>query len=168
MEPSDVQIVLTDVDGVLTDGRIVLSDGGEELKHFSVLDGLGIRLLQSAGIPVGFLSSRKSSAVEARARSLDVRFCGTGIENKRSYLLDLFEREGFAPEAACFIGDDLVDIPCLRLVGYPVAVANARPEVKECAEYVTRERGGHGAFREVAELILKARADWEKILERYR
>ncbi|MBN1442028.1 MAG: HAD hydrolase family protein [Planctomycetes bacterium] len=168
MDPASVQLVFTDVDGVLTDGRIVLSDGGEELKHFSVLDGLGVRLLQSAGIPVGFLSSRESAPVEVRARSLGVRFCAIGVEDKRSYLLDLFEREGFSPEAACFVGDDLVDIPCLHLVGFPVAVANARQEVKECAEYVTRERGGHGAFREVAELILKARGDWEKILERYR
>ena len=174
MAPENAKMVIADVDGVLTDGIIGLNERGEEFKHFSVQDGLGVRLLQKAGIAVGFLSSRESPIVGLRAESLGVRLHFSGVREKRPKLEEILdsarlesgERVGAAE--VCYIGDDLVDIPCLRIVGFPVAVANARQEVKEHAAYVTKAAGGQGAFREVAELILKAQGLWEPLLETFR
>lgn len=168
MPPQNVKLILTDVDGVLTDGSIVLNDRGEELKQFSVQDGLGVRLLQMAGIGVGFISSRESPVVQRRAEDLGVRLHFSGVKEKRPKLEEILRAEGIEAEETCYLGDDLLDIPCLRLVGFPVAVANARKEVKALAEYITRETGGQGAFREVCELVLKARGFWEPTVEKFR
>ena len=162
-----MQLVVCDVDGTLTDGVISVDERGGELKRFSVVDGLGITLLIEAGVDVAFLSARRSSVVRHRADELGVRLCWDGIREKRPHLEAVLEERGLAPSDVCFVGDDLNDIPCLRLVGFPVAVANARPQVKEHAAYVTEASGGHGAVREVAELVLEARGLWKSLLEKY-
>lgn len=167
MIASSVQLVVCDVDGTLTDGVIGLDERGEEFKHFSVVDGLGIALLIEAGIDVAFLSARKSGAVRHRAEGLGVSLCWDGVREKRPHLETVLEKRGIDAKNVCFVGDDLNDLPCLRLVGFPVAVANARPEVKEHSVYVTEASGGHGAVREVAELVLEARGLWKPLLEKY-
>jgi 3-deoxy-D-manno-octulosonate 8-phosphate phosphatase (KDO 8-P phosphatase) len=168
MPPHEVKLVISDVDGVLTDGTIGLNERGEECKTFSVRDGMGVTLLKLSGIEVGFLSSRQSSVVRHRAEGLGVSIHFSGVEAKLPQLEAILRSTGIPAGEMCYLGDDLVDIPCLRLAGFPVAVADAHPEVKRYAEYITRLRGGQGAFREVAELILRARAAWRPLLEKFR
>ena len=162
-----IKLLLLDVDGVLTGGEIVLTSSGEEIKVFSVLDGMGIKLLQKAGIEVAILSSRKSKVVELRAKELGIKRVIQGeLEKLKAFKL-LLEETGLSPEEVAYVGDDWVDIPVLRKVGLAVAVANAWDPVKEYAHYVTKIPGGKGAVREVAELILKAKGLWEKALYSY-
>jgi 3-deoxy-D-manno-octulosonate 8-phosphate phosphatase (KDO 8-P phosphatase) len=168
MPPEPVKLVICDVDGVLTDGRVGIDAQGREFKQFSILDGTGITYLQRSGVEVGFLSGRPSEVVTHRARELGLSIALNGVTDKRPALESILERTGRRPAELCYVGDDLIDIPCLRLAGYPVAVANCHPEVKRFAEYITQTRGGDGAVREVAEVILKAQGRWEAIMERYR
>ena len=162
-----VKLVVCDVDGTLTDGVIGMNVHGEEFKNFSVLDGMGINWLLRAGIGVAFLSARKSAIVEKRAAELGVENCWSGVSEKLSHLEAFLEKNGLDWKEVCFVGDDLNDLPCLSRAGFGVAVANARPELRERARYTTEARGGNGAVREVAELILKAQDHWKSVLERY-
>lgn len=163
----NVRLVVCDVDGVLTEGNVSLDARGDESKSFSVTDGIGIRLLVSQGIQVGFLSGRKSAAAARRAGELGVNFCRDGVGDKRQELAGILDSLGVRPGEMCYIGDDLIDLSCLLLSGFPVAVANAHPEVKRCAAYITRSVGGRGAVREVAEVILRAQNQWCTVLQRY-
>ncbi len=167
MPPEAVRIVVCDIDGVLTDGRVLIDAAGRESKSFSVVDGTGIKYLMRSGIEVGFLSGRSSDAALHRARELGVSRIRIGVDEKRPALEEMLRQAGRRPDELCFIGDDLIDIPCLLLAGWPVAVANAHPEAKKAARYVTAARGGDGAVREVAEAILEAQGKWEAILGRY-
>jgi 3-deoxy-D-manno-octulosonate 8-phosphate phosphatase (KDO 8-P phosphatase) len=167
MPAEAVKLLICDVDGVLTDGRIGLDSEGRESKQFSILDGTGITYLQRSGVEVGFLSGRPSEVVGHRARELGVAIALVGVHEKRQALEGILEKAGRKPAELCYMGDDLIDLPCLRLAGFPVAVANSHPELLKAAEYVTRARGGEGAVREVAELILKAQGNWDRILGRY-
>ncbi|HLU48530.1 MAG TPA: HAD hydrolase family protein, partial [Planctomycetota bacterium] len=145
-----------------------LTESGEEIKRFSIQDGFGVELLRSVGIEVAFLSGRASRIVEHRARGLGITLHFHGIREKRPQLEAILRERSIEPIDVCYIGDDFLDMSCLRHVGFPVAVANAREEVKREARYVTRASGGDGAFREVAELILQARGQWEALVETYR
>ena len=167
MPAESVKLVVCDVDGVLTDGRIGIDADGREFKLFSVADGTGIKYLQHSGIEVGCLSGRDSEAVRRRAAELGVGIYRGGVVEKRKALEEILAERGRQAAELCYIGDDLIDIPCLLLAGHPVAVANAHPEVQKVARQVTRSRGGEGAVREVAESILKAQGSWERILGRY-
>ncbi len=162
-----VKMLLLDVDGVLTGGEIIISSSGEEIKVFSVLDGMGIKLLQRAGIEVAILSSRKSKVVELRAGELGIKRVIQGELEKLKAFEKLLEETNLSPEEVAYVGDDWVDIPVLKRVGFAVAVANAWPPVKEYAHYITHLPGGKGAVREVAELILKAKGLWERALSSY-
>ena len=167
MSADNVHFVVCDVDGTLTDGVIGINDRGEEFKNFSVIDGMGIRLLMDAGIEVALLSARRCPAVDHRARGLGIRLCQTGISRKKEHLEDLIRGQELEPDQVCYIGDDVNDLPCLGLVGFPVAVANAHAEVRKRAEYVTSADGGQGAVREVAELVLEARGFLKSVLEKF-
>ena len=162
----NVKLLLLDVDGVLTDGRIVLGSYGDELKNFDVGDGLGVILAKRVGIKCVIITARSSKIVKIRAKHM-------GIEKiyeshyKIKYLRDITRRFRVKEEEICFIGDDLIDIPILKRIGLAVAVANARPEVKEVAHYITKAQGGRGAVREVCEIILKARGKWEAATKKY-
>ncbi len=162
-----VRCILFDVDGVLTDGKIHLGTGGAEWKAFDLRDGSGIKLAQSAGLRVGFVSGRPSEATTRRARELAVDWLFQGARDKGECVLELRRRAGLSPEQVCFVGDDLLDIPALRQVGFPVAVADAAPEVKAEASYVTKRTGGNGAAREVVELIVRSQKLWQQSLETY-
>jgi 3-deoxy-D-manno-octulosonate 8-phosphate phosphatase (KDO 8-P phosphatase) len=163
----NIRMLLLDVDGVLTNGTIVYTAEGEEYKCFNTQDGLGIRLLLHEGIRVGLISGRDSKAVLRRAEDLGLTDVYQGIGDKVAVFNTLREKTHISPDAVCFIGDDLVDLPLLAQVGFAVAVANAVHEVKLHADYVTTNPGGNGAVREVCELILKSQGKWDHCLSRY-
>jgi 3-deoxy-D-manno-octulosonate 8-phosphate phosphatase (KDO 8-P phosphatase) len=156
-----VKILILDVDGVLTDGRIIINDRGEETKSFNVKDGYGIRALLDTGIDVAVITGRRSGVVEHRAKDLGIKSVYQGVTDKKSACIRLLEEKRLTSDQACYIGDDLPDIPVLRYVGMPVAVADAVKEAREAALYITEKNGGNGAVREVCELILKARDAWQ-------
>lgn len=167
-----VKLVVLDVDGVMTDGGIyygVAPEGGTlELKRFEITDGLGIKLLQRAGIEVAFVTGRHSEIVELRARELGVQEIHQDPAAKKLPIVrGILDRKGLDWSAVAFVSDDLADLPVLRRCGLPVAVANAVPEVSDTARWHTQRRGGAGAVREFAEALLKARGEWDSVLASY-
>jgi 3-deoxy-D-manno-octulosonate 8-phosphate phosphatase (KDO 8-P phosphatase) len=164
-----VRLFLCDVDGVLTDGSVFLG-GAREIKRFNIRDGLGLIFLRRAGFKVGWVSARPSPVTEARAAELKIDFLvqqGDRL-SKTGAVEKLLRRTKLEWDAVCFVGDDVVDLGPLTRAGLAVAVADARPEVKAAAHYVTRTTGGHGAVREVAEMILQAQGKWNSIVANYR
>lgn len=153
-----------DVDGVLTDGRIWLQswpDGtAQEIKGFSAYDGAGLKLARIAGLRTGIITGRDSAATARRAKELDMEFVYQGRAEKLEAYEAALRKAGVSDKEVCFIGDDLPDLPLFARVGLAVAVANASPETKQAAHYVTKRAGGDGAAREVVELILKAQGKW--------
>lgn len=162
-----VTCLLMDVDGVLTDGKLHFTSGGEEFKTFDVLDGHGIAMAQRAGLVIGFISGRPSTATAKRAADLGVKIVMQAPVNKAEMLAEIKHKHRLKDEEIAFIGDELVDLPVLRRVGLAVAVPNGVAEVKAAAHYVTRRHGGDGAVREVIEMILKARGLWQKATAKY-
>jgi len=156
-----VSFLILDVDGVMTDGGIVYSEQGEEVKVFNVRDGLGIKMLIREGIKVAIISGRKSKAVDCRAEELGIIDVYQGVTDKVAVFEEILKKSKIRPDQVGFIGDDLVDLPLLSNVGFSVAVSDAVDEVKENVDYVTKQRGGNGAVREVCELLLKAQGKWE-------
>jgi len=156
---------------VLTDGKTYnfIDTRGRtvELKACDTQDGIALVWLTENGVKTGIISGRTSEGLAARARGLRMDFIIQGKVHKIPSFEAILKKSGLRPEQAAFIGDDLQDIPLLRRVGWAVAVANARPEVKRAAHTVTRCRGGEGAVREAAEFILKAQGTWPKILEQF-
>jgi 3-deoxy-D-manno-octulosonate 8-phosphate phosphatase (KDO 8-P phosphatase) len=166
-----IRLVGLDVDGVLTDGGIYLGSVGDtphEFKRYDIQDGLGIHLLRKAGIRVAIVTGRVSESVRLRARELDIEDVAQDTNaQKLPAFLNMLDRHGIAPSDAAFIGDDFPDMAVLRIVGLPVAVGNAVPEVRAiCALRLTRT-GGAGAVREFAELLLKARGEWKAVTDAY-
>ncbi len=160
-------MLIVDVDGVLTDGRITMDESCRELVSFDFHDGIGLKYLARSAIRIVFLSGRVSQAVKFRARNLEIKEVYLGIKKKLPVLKKLMRKHKLKASEICYIGDDLLDLPLMRRVGYPVAVRNARPEVKKCSRYITRALGGHGAVREVVEKILKAQNKWNATLKKY-
>lgn len=156
----NIRLLLMDCDGVLTDGRLYFGPNGEVMKSFHVRDGQGIVDWHRAGFLSGIISGRRSEGiVEARAKELDIRFVVTGSKNKVADLDHILDETGIPAEETAFIGDDLGDIGLMKLVGLPVAVADAVEDVKAAASYVTKAKGGEAAVREVIDLLLAARLD---------
>jgi 3-deoxy-D-manno-octulosonate 8-phosphate phosphatase (KDO 8-P phosphatase) len=167
-----IRLLLMDVDGVLTDGRIWLlswPDGSaQEIKGFSAYDGAGLKMARSVGLRTGIITGRDSPANARRAREAEIEFVYQGRGEKLPAYEEILRKAGLKNEAVAFIGDDLPDLPVLDRAGLAVAVANATPEVKRAAHYVTRRRGGSGAVREVIELILKSQGKWKKAIAKSR
>ena len=166
-----VRLLGLDVDGVLTDNGVYIGPmGGDriELKRFDIQDGLGLILLNTAEIPVVWVSGRRSEATALRAAELHpTELLQVPGPTKAAAFEEVLVRRGIGWDEVAFVGDDLADLPILRRVGLPIAVANAVLEVKQVAVYITRAEGGHGAVREVVEALLRARGEWPGILERY-
>ncbi|MBN1613703.1 MAG: HAD hydrolase family protein [Deltaproteobacteria bacterium] len=162
-----IRLFILDVDGVLTDGRIIMDDDGREIKHFDVRDGHGLKLLKRYGIEAVILSGRKSAVVEHRARDLGIEEVHQGIWNKVEVSESILKNRNLQYDQIAFMGDDIVDIPLLRRVGFSVAVADAAEEVKRIVDYVTQKKGGRGAVREVCEVILLAQDKWADVAARY-
>jgi 3-deoxy-D-manno-octulosonate 8-phosphate phosphatase (KDO 8-P phosphatase) len=166
-----IRLVGLDVDGVMTDGGIYLgsADGRPvELKRYEIQDGLGVHLMQRAGLRVVIVTGRVSESVRLRAIELDVDDVSQDPRaHKLPGFLAMLDRHGIAPSEAAFVGDDFPDLAVLRLVGLPVAVGNAVPEIRAaCSVHLTRH-GGRGAVREFAEILLRARGQWEQVTEEY-
>ena len=155
--PEELRLVAFDVDGVFTDGRFYLSDEGVETKAFHTQDGFGIRRIIELGIEVAVISGRKSVAVSKRMAELGVQHVVLGCKDKVAALDEITEALGITAAECSYVGDDIPDLPLLNHVGYSVAVANAVAEVREACDYTTTARGGHGAVREVCELIVVAK-----------
>ena len=164
-------MVALDVDGVLTDNGIWIGPvAGErvELKRFNIQDGLGLRLLRTAGIPVLWLSGRHSEATALRAEELKVdELLQVPGPEKLDALGKVLSRPGLGWDEVVYVGDDLADLQIMRRVGLPIAVANAVPEIREVAALTTTARGGDGAVREIVDALLKGRGTWTDMIERY-
>lgn len=156
-----VKILFLDVDGVLTDGRITYASNGEELKSFHIHDGLGIKLLQKAGVAVAIITGRNSSMVSRRAAELGIEHLVQGREDKRNAMEHLLQQLGLTHEEAAYMGDDLPDLAAIQSVGLGIAPANAVLAVREQANLVTVRSGGNGAVREACEFILSAQGQLE-------
>ena len=152
-----ISLLVLDVDGVLTDGGLYYDAQGNVLKRFDVQDGLGIGMARKAGITVAVITGQDSPAVEQRMRILGIEEYYAGRFNKLSSFADLMERHSLVREQVAYLGDDWVDLAVMSRAGLPLAVANAQPEVKAIARYVTQARGGRGAVREVVRLLLHSR-----------
>jgi 3-deoxy-D-manno-octulosonate 8-phosphate phosphatase (KDO 8-P phosphatase) len=153
-----IRLLLTDCDGVLTDGGVYYSAAGEELKRFSVRDGMGIeRLREFAGIETGIVTREDAGPVVARAGKLAIAELHTGAHDKLAVVRGIAERRQISARQIAFVGDDANDLSVMRAVGFSACPADAAGEVLDIAHYVCRNRGGHGALREVAELLIAAR-----------
>ncbi|WP_315452263.1 HAD hydrolase family protein [uncultured Selenomonas sp.] len=160
-----IKCVILDVDGVLTDGGIcVAPDGSELYKPFFARDGLVITLAHKVGIVSAIITGRASSIVENRARELHIDLVYQGKLDKRAAYADIKAKTGLTDEEIAYIGDDLIDLPILRMVGLPCAVGDAVPEVKEAAQIIADAHGGRGAVREIYEIILKTQGLWDEVL----
>lgn len=162
-----VRLLGLDVDGVLTDGTVWYGAGGEVVKGFNILDGLGLRLLAAAGIRAAVISARRSEALERRLGDLGIEHQHLGVKDKRTAWIRLISELGLTMEQTAFIGDDLLDLPVLTRCGLALSVANGHPLVRQHAHWVTRRTGGRGAVREVCELILAAQGRLEGQLRDY-
>lgn len=164
---TQVEALVLDVDGVLTDGRLHYGPEGENLKSFNVRDGLGLVLLRDTGVRLGIVSGRSSPVVDARARELRIEHCLLGRSDKSEALDELCTSWGLMPERIAAIGDDLIDLPMLARVGVSFAPIDADARVRDRVDHVVQTRGGHGAVRDVCEILLKARGHWTEIARRF-
>ena len=189
-----IKLFLFDVDGVMTDGKIWIfpapagvpesslqkasAHGGQggfglvsssliEAKGFNAHDGTGISLLKLAGIKTGVITKRRSETVALRARDLRMDHVYQGIQDKRSAFEEILRKEDLEAAEAAFVGDDVIDLPVMRVCGLAIAVKNARPEVKRAAHYITAHSGGDGAVRDAVEYVLKAQRRWKDVFEGY-
>ena len=160
-----VELLILDVDGVMTDSKLYLDHAGNESKAFNARDGLGIKALQYCGIEVAVITGRVSKPVAQRAAELDIRHVYQGQERKLNAFLDLLEKTGFDPVQTCFAGDDWIDLPVMIRAGLAVAVADAEARVKAQAHWITQNKGGNGAVREICNLILAAQEKEQAVLD---
>jgi len=151
-----LRLIAFDVDGVLTDGGLYLSDSGEEFKRFNSLDGHGLKMLKASGIELALITGRTSRCVELRAQNLGITRVHQGVEDKLAAMRALLSDLKLTPSAAAFMGDDVIDLPVMRAVGVGFTVPDAPQCVRDRADYVCQRAGGHGAVREVCELIMSA------------
>lgn len=156
-----IRLLCLDVDGVLTDGGIRIDDHGIETKRFHVRDGTGLRIWTGLGYHAAIITGRRGMAVRHRAHELGIARVVQGSANKPDSLRELLSALDLRASEAAMLGDDVPDLSVMKLCGYPMAVADAAPEVRALAEYVTTASGGHGAVREAVEYLLKARDEWE-------
>lgn len=162
-----LRLIAFDVDGVLTDGGLYLSDSGEEFKRFNSLDGHGLKMLKASGMELAIITGRTSKCVELRAKNLGITRLYQGVEDKLAVMQSLLATLNLAPEAAAFMGDDVVDLPVMRRVGLALSVPDAPQIVRDHAHYVSQRDAGHGAVREVCELILAAQGNLDAQLAPY-
>ena len=163
-----IRMLILDVDGVLTDGRIIYDNRGNALKNFNVQDGFGMTLLPRAGIKSGIITAKASLAMKRRAEEMKITKVYQNISDKLTAYKEILKTFALEDEEVCYVGDDLMDLPVLNRAGLAVTVADGVGEAKKAAHYITKKKGGHGAVREVIEIILKAQGKWAKVTEKYR
>ena len=154
VDPGKIKMLISDVDGVWTDGTFYKGTGNDEMKQFSVLDGVGVAMARAAKIHIALISGRYSPATEHRAKELYIVDVYNGGLNKLSAYRELKDKYGLSNNQIAYLGDDLIDIPVMEKVGFPIAVQNAEPSVKSMATFITLANGGQGAFREAVEWVI--------------
>ncbi len=162
-----VRLFLIDVDGVLTDGGIIFDGNGVETKRFHVRDGHGIKMMQRAGIEVGIITGRTSAVVQVRAEELGISRVRQGAFDKVAAWREILEETGIAARESAYVGDDIVDVPLMRQVGFAATVADAEEDVRSEADFVSSRQGGYGAVREIIEFVLKSCGAWDRVSEKY-
>lgn len=171
-----VKVIVFDVDGVLTDGTLWFIPTGKqadgsptavETKGFSAHDGLGMAIGRAAGLRFGVITKRNSETVAVRMRDLRVEFLFQGQHHKMEAVHQIVEQAGVSLDEIAYVGDDIIDLPVMRRVGFAVAVWNAREQVKAASHWVTTHSGGHGAGRDVIDFVLAARGELDEAIERY-
>ena len=163
-----IKMIISDVDGVWTDGSIYKgfsSTENIELKKFSVSDGAAVALIREAGLKVALISGRKSSATEARASELKIQDIYNGTLNKIPPYEELKSKYTLSDDEIAYVGDDLIDIPIMEKVAFPIATNNASPPCKKVATYITKKNGGDGAFREAVEWILSEQGRLDSVIK---
>lgn len=160
-----VRLVVLDVDGVLTDGSIWTGPEGEAVKRFNTRDGLGIKMLQAAGIPVAILTGRVSAQTAARARELGITSVAQGRQFKTESFKELLAAHGCTAQECAYMGDDVPDLPVLKLAGLATAPTDAEPCIRDIVDWVSPKAGGNGAVRSLAELVLRAQDRWKALVE---
>lgn len=161
------RLLILDVDGVLTDGRIFITASGEEFKAFNTLDGHGLKMLQATGVQLAIITGRAAPSVAHRVRGLGIDHYYEGVHDKRTAFADLLAKTGIATEDCAYIGDDVIDLPVMSRVGLAVAVPDAPSFVRQHAHFVTGNRGGRGAVRELCELIMQAQGNFDRVMASY-
>lgn len=164
---ANIKLAVFDVDGVLTDGKLILGESGNEYKSFHVRDGHGLVMLLESGCKIAVITARSSNIVAERMESLGIKYVFQGEKDKGARLLKLIEELGLEQEQVAYVGDDVIDLPAMIHVGLPIAVADAHIEVKNNAAWITENRGGLGAAREVCELIMRAQNKYDDRIKRY-
>ena len=164
---SRIRLLICDVDGVLTDGRLYFTPDGQEFKGFHARDGHGVKLLQRTGVATAVISGRQSSAVALRMDSLGVKHVYQGRENKLEPFEELLAKLKLTPDQTAFVGDDILDLPLMRRAGLAIAVADAHFSLRDHAHWITSQPGGHGAVREVCDLIMQAQNTLQGVIESY-
>ncbi|QDU32739.1 3-deoxy-D-manno-octulosonate 8-phosphate phosphatase KdsC [Poriferisphaera corsica] len=164
----EIKLIVCDVDGVLTSGEIIYDNQGNELKKFNVKDGFGIKAAQLTGVKVGVITARESEVVHKRVAELGMGdYYHYGVHDKAVAVQKLAEAAGCELEEVAYVGDDVIDMSAMKLVGYPIAVADAVQEVKDLSKHVMINKGGEGAVREAIEMILKTQGTWHRVIETY-
>lgn len=164
---ANVRLMGFDVDGVMTDGRLYFSPRGDELKAFFTRDGLGLKMLERAGIRLAIITGRTSEIVAQRAANLGIDLVLQGVANKRAAMAELLAREGLAFGQAGYMGDDIVDVAVMDACGFAATVADGHPLARRQADYVAQAPAGAGAVREVCELVLRAQGKLDSALAHY-
>jgi len=151
-----IKLLVLDFDGVMTDNRVLVSEDGKESVFCNRSDGLGVELLKKEGIEVVVISKEKNKVVQARCKKLKIK-CWNGIDNKYKLFLKEIKKRKLKLENICFIGNDISDLNCVRAAGVGIAVADSHSSLLKIADYITKEKGGEGAVREITELIIKSK-----------
>lgn len=159
LQLSKIKIVITDVDGVLTDGGLYYTSDGLVMKKFNVKDGMGMKLLRDAGIKNGIITTDTSELIRIRGERLKVDYIYLGVWDKENKLLEICKNENLLPENTAFIGDDVNDIGIIKAAGFSACPSDAVPQIKEIVDLVLPTKGGQGAFREFADLVLKVQSE---------
>jgi 3-deoxy-D-manno-octulosonate 8-phosphate phosphatase (KDO 8-P phosphatase) len=162
-----LKLLILDVDGVLTDGKLFFDNEGNEYKAFHARDGHGIKLLRQTGVEVAVISGRKSNSVALRMKNLGIEYVYQGHENKIAAFNEIIDKLRITPDQAAHVGDDLLDLPIMTRVGLAIAVNDANFAVKQRADWYTRLPGGHGAVREVCDLIMQAQGRFDEVVNAY-
>ena len=162
-----IKLLICDVDGVLSDGKVYFTNNGDEIKNFNIKDGLGIKLLQKSGIKVAIITGRKSQIVEHRANELGINILYQGHSDKRAAFDEILNSLGLTSDQVAHIGDDLPDLPLMKMAGLGLCVNDAHHFVKQNADWISGVDGGNGAVREAAELLLAAQDKLDDLLNAY-
>ncbi|WP_157669525.1 3-deoxy-manno-octulosonate-8-phosphatase KdsC [Chitinibacter sp. GC72] len=166
-QAKQVKLMIFDVDGVMTDGGLYFTDAGEELKAFNSLDGHGLKMLQNSGVKLAIITGRQSQLVAHRARNLGIDYVHQGAHDKLASFQALLAEVGVSAQDCGYMGDDVIDLPVMRRVAFAVSVPAAPELVQQYAHYVTGRQGGHGAVREVCELIMQSQNTWDAAMAPY-